>query len=265
MSIRCSLGANAVIGLIDCNNFYVSCERAFQPRLEGVPVGVLSNNDGCVIARSNELKALGVEMGTPAFEMRPLLRRHRIQLLSSNYELYGDMSARVQQVLEEFSAGVEPYSIDEMFVRFDGFAPEQMHAHAQELFTKVLRFTHIPVSVGIAPTRTLAKLANRAAKKLPIYGGVCVLRPGTEQCEALLRQVSLGDVWGVGRRLVERLGLLGMQTAWDLAKAEPKQIRQRFSVTLERTCLELKGVPCIEMNDPGEARQRIRLRVPLAV
>ncbi|MDI5922494.1 Y-family DNA polymerase [Halomonas sp. LR5S13] len=246
-----------MIGLIDCNNFYVSCERAFQPRLEGVPVGVLSNNDGCVIARSNELKALGVEMGTPAFELRPLLRQHRIQLLSSNYELYGDMSARVQHVLEEFSAGVEPYSIDEMFVRFDGFAPGQMHAHAQELFTKVRRFTHIPVSVGIAPTRTLAKLAHGAAKKIPIYGGVCVLSPGSAECEALLRQVSLGDVWGVGRRLVERLGLLCMQTAWDLAQAEPKQIRQRFSVTLERTCLELKGVPCIEMNDPGEARQRI--------
>ncbi|WP_367399345.1 hypothetical protein [Halomonas sp. Y3] len=145
-----------MIGLIDCNNFYVSCERAFQPRLEGVPVGVLSNNDGCVIARSNELKALGVAMGTPAFELQPLLRQRRIALLSSNYELYGDMSSRVQQVLEEFSAGVEPYSIDEMFVRFDGFAPEQMHRHAQELFTKVRRFTHIPVSVGIAPTRTLA-------------------------------------------------------------------------------------------------------------
>lgn len=246
-----------MIGLIDCNNFYVSCERAFQPRLDGVPVGVLSNNDGCVIARSNELKALGVEMGTPAFELRPLLHQDRIQLLSSNYELYGDMSSRVQQVLEEYSAGVEPYSIDEMFVRFEGFAPEQMHAHAQELFTKVRRFTHIPVSVGIAPTRTLAKLANRAAKKLPIYGGVCVLRPGTEECAWLLQQVSLGDVWGVGRRLVERLGLLGIQTAWDLAQAEPKQIRQRFSVTLERTCLELKGIQCIEMNDPGEARQRI--------
>ena len=246
-----------MIGLIDCNNFYVSCERAFQPRLEGVPVGVLSNNDGCVIARSNELKALDVAMGTPAFELQPLLRQRRIVLLSSNYELYGDMSSRVQQVLEEFSAGVEPYSIDEMFVRFDGFAPEQMHRHAQELFTKVRRFTHIPVSVGIAPTRTLAKLANRAAKKLPGYGGVCVLRTGSETYETLLRQVQLGDVWGVGRRLVERLALMGVHSAWDLALADPKQIRQRFSVTLERTCLELKGIPCIEMNDPGEARQRI--------
>ncbi|SDL54868.1 DNA polymerase V [Franzmannia pantelleriensis] len=246
-----------MIGLIDCNNFYVSCERAFRPDLDGVPVGVLSNNDGCVIARSNELKALGVEMGTPAFELKQLLRQRRIVLLSSNYELYGDMSSRVQRVLEEFSAGVEPYSIDEMFVRFDGFAPEQMHDHAQELFTKVRRFTHIPVSVGIAPTRTLAKLANRMAKKVPLYGGVCVMRPGTEECEALLKQVAIGDVWGVGRRLVERLALLGLHSARDLAQADAKQIRRRFSVTLERTCLELKGIPCIEMNDPGDARQRI--------
>ncbi len=246
-----------MIGLIDCNNFYVSCERAFQPRLEGIPVGVLSNNDGCVIARSNELKTLGVEMGTPAFELKPLLRQRRVELLSSNYELYGDMSSRVQQVLEEFSAGVEPYSIDEMFVRFDGFKPDRMLAHAQDLFTKVRCFTHIPVSVGIAPTRTLAKLANRVAKKLPIYGGVCVMTPGSQESDALLQKVALGDVWGVGRRLVERLARLDIQTAWDLSQADPKQIRQRFSVTLERTCLELKGIPCIEMNDPGEARQRI--------
>lgn len=251
-----------MIGLIDCNNFYVSCERAFQPRLEGVPVGVLSNNDGCVIARSNELKALGVAMGTPAFELQPLLRQRRIALLSSNYELYGDMSSRVQQVLEEFSAGVEPYSIDEMFVRFDGFAPRQMHRHAQELFTKVRRFTHIPVSVGIAPTRTLAKLANRAAKTLPDggasrHGGVCVLRPDGAIYEPLLRQVELGDVWGVGRRLAERLALMGVHSAWDLAQADPKRVRRRFSVTLERTCLELKGTPCLEMQDPGESRQRI--------
>ncbi|QEA38678.1 Y-family DNA polymerase [Pistricoccus aurantiacus] len=246
-----------MIGLIDCNAFYVSCERVFQPRLEGVPVGVLSNNDGCVIARSNELKALGVEMGTPALKLRNLLKRGQIHLLSSNYELYGDMSVRVQQVLEEFSAGVEPYSIDEMFVRFDGFAAAQMHCHAQELFAKVHRFTHIPVSVGIAPTRTLAKLANRAAKKIPHYAGVCVLQDSSIETQGLLQRTELGGVWGVGRCLVERLAQLGMTTAWHLACADPKQIRQHFSVTLERTALELRGIPCIEMNDASEARQRI--------
>jgi len=246
-----------MIGLIDCNNFYVSCERVFQPRLEELPVGVLSNNDGCVIARSNELKALGVEMGTPAFELKALLQQGRIRLLSSNYELYGDMSARVQSVLEEFSAGVEPYSIDEMFVRFDGFGHDQLLSHCRDLHCKVRQFTGIPVSVGVAPTRTLAKLANRAAKKVPAYRGVCVLPVDSTEMKNLLRHTDLGDIWGVGRRLVERLALMGVHSAWDLAQADPKQIRQRFSVTLERTCLELKGIPCIEMNDPGEARQRI--------
>ncbi|MGM0703339.1 MAG: Y-family DNA polymerase [Pseudomonadota bacterium] len=246
-----------MIGLIDCNNFYVSCERVFQPRLEGLPVGVLSNNDGCVIARSNELKALGVAMGTPAFELRPLLQGGQIRLLSSNYELYGDMSARVQAVLEEFSAGVEPYSIDEMFVRFDGFAHDQLLAHCRDLHRKVLQFTGIPVSIGVAPTRTLAKLANRAAKKMPGYRGVCVLPPGSPETAGLLQRTELGDVWGVGHRLVEHLALMGIRSAWDLAQAEPKAIRRRFSVTLERTALELRGIPCIEMNDSDAPRQRI--------
>lgn len=144
-----------MIGLVDCNSFYVSCERVFQPRLRGFPVGVLSNNDGCVIALSPELKALGIVMGTPAFEIQHLVRQGRIQLLSSNYELYGDMSQRVQSVLEEFSPGVEPYSIDEMFVRFDGFSREQLFQHARQLHDRVRQYTGIPVCVGVAPTRTL--------------------------------------------------------------------------------------------------------------
>ncbi|MFY0989942.1 Y-family DNA polymerase [Halomonas sp. C05BenzN] len=246
-----------MIALVDCNNFYVSCERTFQPRLEGVPVGVLSNNDGCVIARSNEIKALGVEMGTPAFELQHLVRRGQVRLLSSNYELYGDMSARVHQVLEEFSAGVEPYSIDEMFVRFDGFSPERLLEHCRDLRHKVRQFTGIPVSVGVAPTRTLAKLANRAAKKVPSHAGVCVLRHSSPETRDLLQHTALGDVWGVGRRLVERLAIMGIRTARDLARTDPKAIRRRFSVTLERTALELRGIPCIEMNDMHEARQRI--------
>ncbi|SEG44273.1 impB/mucB/samB family protein [Billgrantia desiderata] len=146
----------SMIGLVDCNSFYVSCERVFQPRLRGLPVGVMSNNDGCVIALSNELKALGINMGTPAFEIQHLVRQGRIHLLSSNYELYGDMSQRVQSVLEEFAPAVEPYSIDEMFVRFDGFAHEQLLEHARQLHHKVRQFTGIPVCVGVAPTRTLA-------------------------------------------------------------------------------------------------------------
>ncbi len=184
--------SHPMIGLVDCNNFYVSCERVFQPRLEGVPVGVMSNNDGCVIARSNELKALGVEMGTPAFQLQQWVKQGRIRLLSSNYELYGDMSARVREVLEEFSAGVEPYSIDEMFVRFDGFDDATTLALARTLYRNVRQFTGIPVCVGVAPTRTLAKLANRAAKKRPEYGGVCVLAGDDDETRHLLEQTALG-------------------------------------------------------------------------
>lgn len=246
-----------MIGLVDCNNFYVSCERVFQPRLEGVPVGIMSNNDGCVIARSSELKALGVEMGTPAFHLQQWVSQGRICLLSSNYELYGDMSARVREVLEEFSAGVEPYSIDEMFVRFDGFDDATTLALARALYRNVRQFTGIPVCVGVAPSRTLAKLANRAAKKRPEYGGVCVLTGDDDETRHLLEQTALGDVWGVGRRLVERLALQGVETAWDLRSTDPKAIRRRFSVTLERTARELQGTPCIEMNDSDEPRQRI--------
>lgn len=246
-----------MIGLVDCNSFYVSCERVFQPRLRDLPVGVMSNNDGCVIALSTELKALGITMGTPAFELQHLVRQGRIHLLSSNYELYGDMSQRVQSVLEEFAPAVEPYSIDEMFVRFDGFTHAQLLEHARQLHHKVRQFTGIPVCVGVAPTHTLAKLANRSAKKIAAYQGVCVLQPDSLETRGLLQKIELGDVWGVGRRLVERLAIMGIKSAWDLAQTNPKEIRRRFSVTLERTALELRGVPCIEMNDFDEARQRI--------
>ncbi|RCV89856.1 Y-family DNA polymerase [Billgrantia montanilacus] len=247
----------SMIGLVDCNSFYVSCERVFQPRLNGQAVGVLSNNDGCLIARSNEIKALGIEMGTPAFDIQHLVGQGRIRLLSSNYELYGDMSQRVQAVLGEFSSGVEPYSIDEMFVRFDGFEPGQLLEHARQLHHKVRQYTGIPVCVGVAPTRTLAKLANRAAKKIPAYGGVCVLRAESAETRALLKRLELGKLWGVGRRLAERLAVLGFRTGWDLAQADPKRIRRQFSVTVERTVLELRGISCIEMNDFHEPRQRI--------
>ncbi|MGO2132921.1 MAG: Y-family DNA polymerase [Halomonas sp.] len=246
-----------MFALIDCNNFYVSCERVFQPQLENRAVGVLSNNDGCVIARSNELKALGIEMGTPAFLLRNHLERGQIQLLSSNYELYGDMSARVQQVLEELSGEVEPYSIDEMFVRLNGLTDSQLQAHGHELYQRVRQFTGIPVGVGIAPTRTLAKLANHAAKTLPEYAGVCVLHNNSMAMRELLQRTALGDVWGVGPRLAKRLAALGLTTAWQLACTRPRQIRQHFPVTVERTALELCGIPCLDMNAPNIARQRI--------
>ena len=246
-----------MIGLLDCNNFYVSCERVFQPRLNSRPVGVLSNNDGCVIALSPELKALGVTLGTPAFQLDYLTRQGRVELLSSNYELYADMSRRVQEVLRELTAGVEPYSIDEMFIRFDGFEQAQLLEHARELYRKVYQYTGIPVCVGVAPTHTLAKLANHVAKKIPAYQGVCVLRTESAETRALLQRATLRSIWGVGRRLAERLALNGFTNAWDLAQADTRWLRRHYSVTLVRTALELRGVPCIEMEDLDGARQRI--------
>ncbi|WP_219863141.1 Y-family DNA polymerase [Vreelandella piezotolerans] len=246
-----------MIGLVDCNNFYVSCERVFNPKLRRRAVGILSNNDGCIVARSNELKALGVEMGTPAHHVRHLVERGEVILYSSNYELYGDMSHRVQSVLEEETAGVEPYSIDEMFVRMDGFTPEALLAHAKSLRWKVGRYTGIPVCVGVAATHTLAKLANRIAKKHPGYPGVCILHADSDEARHLLEQIDVGDVWGIGRRLNERLQVMGIKTAWDLREADAKRLRRKFSVNIERTALELRGIRCLEMNDLHEPKQRI--------
>lgn len=246
-----------MIGLVDCNSFYVSCERVFNHHLRTTPTGVMSNNDGCVIALSPELKALGVTMGTPAFKIQHLVRSGQVRLFSSNYELYGQMSERVQSVLEEFSAGIEPYSIDECWVRFGGFAAGQLEDHARRLRHQVRQYTGIPVSVGVAPTRTLAKLANRAAKKIDSYCGVCVLYPGSPQTKGLLQRFGLDDIWGVGHRLVARLHDMGVRTAWDLRNQDPKQIRRRFSVTLERTVLELQEIPAIEMLGMDIAKQRI--------
>ncbi|WP_110685056.1 Y-family DNA polymerase [Salinicola aestuarinus] len=246
-----------MIGIVDCNTFYVSCERLFRPELEGCPVGVMSNNDGCVIALSHELKALGVTMGTPAHHLRDWVRRGDITLFSSNYELYGDISARVQAVLEAFSAGIEPYSIDECWVDFSGFAPGQLEAHARELRRQVKQYTGIPVSVGVAPTRTLAKVANRAAKKVAGYANVCVLYPNSAQTQGLLQRFALDDVWGVGRRLTKTLNEMGLETAWDLRQQRAKAIRRRFSVTLERTVLELQETPAIETMGMDFARERI--------
>ncbi|CAO1670437.1 Y-family DNA polymerase [Salinicola sp. NYA28a] len=246
-----------MIGIVDCNSFYASVERVFRPDLATAAIGCLSNNDGCVIAMTPELKAMGVKMGTPAFELRELVRSGRAHLMSSNYELYGDFSHRVQTVLADNSAGIEPYSIDESWVSFDGFAKGQLEDHARDLRSRVKRYTGIPVAVGIAPTRTLAKVANRAAKKVPGYDGVCVLYPGSPQIKGLLQRFPLDDVWGIGGRLSQRLAAMGLHTAWDLRNQDARSLRRRFSVTLERTVLELQGRPAIEMLGMDVQKQRI--------
>ncbi|MDX1357031.1 MAG: Y-family DNA polymerase, partial [Halomonas venusta] len=198
-----------MIGLVDANNFYVSCERVFNPALEGKPVGVMSNNDGCVIARSAEMKALEIPMGTPSFQLEGLRRRGEIHLLSSNYELYGDMSARLAQLLRDACPDVAPYSIDEMFIYLDGFSDAQCQALGEVIRRRVRRYLGLPVCVGLAPTHTLAKLANHVAKQQPHYQGVCLLTANSPATMALLKQLPVNDVWGVGRRLAERLAVSG--------------------------------------------------------
>ncbi|SNY97914.1 Y-family DNA polymerase [Halomonas sp. hl-4] len=243
-----------MMALVDCNNFYVSCERVFNPALEGRPVGVLSNNDGCVVARSHELKALGVEMGA-AMHLLSLQIRRQAVLLSSNYALYGDMSRRVTEVLGEFSPNVEVYSIDESFVGFQGFDPVTLEQQGQVLRETVKQWTGIPVSVGFAPSRVLAKVA----KKHPAYReqGVCKLIADSIDTQALLEQLPVMELWGVAHRTGERLRVMGIETAWDLRMADPKHIRRHFSVVQERIVWELRGQQVIQLDDMSEPKQQI--------
>lgn len=222
--------------LVDANNFYVSCERVFNPKLEGQPVIVLSNNDGCVVARSPEVKALGIAMGAPLHQIRALVKAHRIQVYSSNYTLYGDLSQRVMVTLEEFTPDVEVYSIDEAFLRLTG----DVEATAQQMRTTVKQWTGIPVSVGVATTKTLAKVANRVAKR---GSGVCILEDPTPVLTAL----PIADLWGIGRRLAERLQAQGIETALQLQAADLNWIRQTMGITGVRLVQELRGVSCLPL------------------
>lgn len=247
------------VALVDCNNFYVSCERVFNPKLEGKPVVVLSNNDGCAVARSNEVKALGVKMGEPWFKLEKLAKQHGIIALSSNYSLYGDLSARVMSILATFSPKQEVYSIDECFLDLDGFAPETLVDYGQTIRKTIRRNVGIPVCVGIAETKTLAKLANHCAKKgLAGQDGVCDFgRLSDGELSRLFASLPVGEIWGIGRKITERLRALGILTVEDLRIANPNNIRQQFSVVVERTVKELNGIPCIELEDVSTPRQQI--------
>lgn len=245
----------APLALVDCNNFYASCERLFQPPLRGRPVVVLSNNDGCVIARSNEAKALGIAMGDPWHLVRDRHARAGVIVRSSNYTLYGDISGRVMRVLADFTPDLEVYSIDEAFLSLAGFE-DRLEAHARQLRATVRQWTGIPVSVGIAPTKTLAKVANRTAKKDPVSGGVCILLTPDAQ-DAALARLELTDLWGVAHRLAARLAAVGISTPLQLRDADPRFIRERFSVVLQRTVLELQGVPCIGLEHTTPDRQTV--------
>jgi DNA polymerase V len=241
------VAAHRAIALVDCNNFYVSCERVFDPRLERVPVGVLSNNDGCFVARSNELKALGVKMGTPLFQVRDIVSRHQVRVLSSNYTLYGDMSSRVMECLSGFTPDVEVYSIDESFLDLSGLQGGDLPDYAREIKNTVKQWTGIPTCVGIAPTKTLAKLANFAAKKsLVDAGGVCDLSDIGLR-DDLLRTIPVGEVWGIGSRSAAKLNAVGIETVTQLRDMEPRLARKMLSVVGERIVYELRGLACLPL------------------
>lgn len=234
-----------MIALVDCNNFYASCERVFDPKLRSRPVVVLSNNDGCAIARSNEAKALGVEMGAPWHLNREAWADAGVIVRSSNYALYGDMSHRVMNILRSHAPGLEVYSIDEAFVDLSGMSGREL-AFAHKLRATVLQWTGIPVSIGIAPTKTLAKVANRAAKKDPTSGGVLALITPADQ-EFALQKLELEDLWGIAARLGKRLRSAGITTPLELRNASADVVRKEFSVVVERTVRELRGERCLHL------------------
>ncbi|MBR3075972.1 MAG: Y-family DNA polymerase [Bacteroidales bacterium] len=245
-----------MFALADCNNFFASCERVFRPELNGKPVIVLSNNDGCAVARSNEAKALGIKMGAPFFQIRNIVEKHGVAVFSSNFALYGDMSHRVQEVLRGYAPAVEQYSIDEAFLDLRGMRIEDFDAYAKEISQTCRKLTAIPVSVGIAPTKTLAKIASKLCKQYPKLKGGCYMhRP--EDIEKVLRRFPVSDVWGIGRRSAAKLARMNVQTAWDYTLLPEIAVRKQFALPGLRTWKELKGIPCIEFEDIIEPRQTI--------
>ncbi|MEE9354349.1 MAG: Y-family DNA polymerase [Methylococcaceae bacterium] len=247
------------IALVDCNNFYASCERVFHPAWEGRPLAVLSNNDGCIIARSDELKALKIPMGMPYFQAKPLLKKASAVVVSSNYELYGDMSARVMTLLGQYTPEMEVYSIDEAFLDLTGFAPLCLDEYARGISRYIKQCSGIPVSIGIGPTKVLAKLANRIAKKRKIPGGLFDLG-GADALETVLESTEVADIWGVGRRWGQQLNQFNIFNARQLRDADTQFMRKQFSVVMERVILELRGTACLGREDVLSKQQIIASR-----
>lgn len=240
--------------LIDCNNFYVSCERVFNPSLLNKPVVVLSNNDGCVISRSNEAKQLGIPMGAPAFENEHIFKRNNVQVYSANFALYGDMSRRVMSILSNYSPAQEIYSIDECFLDLSGMNTNLIE-YGLKIREQVGKWTGIPISIGIAPTKSLAKAANRIAKKFPQLGGVHLIDNDELRIKAL-KWLPVEDVWGIGRRYSKRLSEMGIKTAYDFTQLPAPTVRSMMTIVGERLQKDLKGIPSIEMEEP-ELKQAI--------
>lgn len=244
-------------GLIDGNNFYASCERVFNPKLEGLPVVVLSNNDGCIIARSNEAKALGIKMGAPFYEMKALVQKHNVQVFSSNYTLYGDMSARMMEILSGFSPCVEVYSIDECFLGFHGFQQFDFLDYAQTIRGTVKQYIGIPCSIGIAPTKTLAKVANKLAKKKPDRQGVYLIHDEASRVQAL-REIETGDIWGIGRQYQHQLAEKNIKTGLELSEVPLHWAKAHLGgVVGMRLIQELNGKACINLETIPEPKKNI--------
>ncbi len=241
--------------LVDCNNFFVSCERAFQPELEGRPVVVLSNNDGCVVARSNESKAMGIKMGTPFFKVRYLVEQGKLVVRSSNYTLYGDLSSRVMSILAGSAPRLEVYSIDEAYMDMDGVPPERLPAICSELVTRIRRWTGIPVSIGVAHTKTLAKVANHFAKKYKGYRGVCII-DSDEKIRKALALTPINEVWGIGRRGAPKLEAAGVRTALDFVGRPAGWVQGMMGIGGVRTWGELQGKRMVE-DERGNKRKSI--------
>ena len=254
-----SADMKSVFALVDCNNFYASCEKLFQPKLKDRPVVVLSNNDGCVVARSAEVKALGIPMGVPWFQIKAEARRYGIVAFSSNYALYADMSNRVVEVLSSFAPIIEVYSIDESFLDLAGFERQGYASYGAEIRQRVADWLGLAVCVGIAPTKTLAKLANHCAKKgLAGSEGVCdfTILPQAALSE-LFGRIEVGEIWGVGRKITVRLETMGIQTVRQLRDANAETVRARFSVVQERTVRELRGESCLDLEEVVPDKQQI--------
>jgi len=244
--------------LVDCNNFFVSCERVFDSRLEGKPVIVLSNNDGCAISRSAEAKALGIKMGANFFEIENLVKKHNVQVFSTNFTLYADMSMRVKGLLSRFCPEMEDYSIDECFLDFQGFENFDLKKYCTSIAETIKQGTGIPVSIGVAPTKTLAKAANKYAKKYPAYKNVCLIDTEAKRIKAL-QNLEVGDVWGIGRQHTKRLTASGVKTAYDFTQLPQELVRRQMTVTGLRTWNELRGVPNIKMETASPAKQTIMI------
>lgn len=249
---------NRHIALVDVNNFYVSCERVFNPKLNGRPVVVLSNNDGCAVARSNEAKALGIPMGAPWFKFADIARQHNIIALSSNYALYADMSNRVMRILSQFCPDQEVYSIDECFLDLTGFQHLDLSAYGQQMRDTIRQWTGLPISIGIGASKTLAKLANHCAKKRDAFDGVCDFASlSTNSLEQIMGQMPNTEIWGIGKKLGQRLHNNGLETVLDIKRANPDVLRRQYSVVMEKTIRELNGIACIELEQIQSAKKQI--------